>query len=394
MFSKRPLSYCTNVHPGQTVAEVLHGLTTCTIPMREHVQQPVAAGLWLPCAVIDELNKNTAALEQFANALTEHNLPCYTLNAFPYGNFHDHRVKEQVYVPDWSAPGRLQYTWDCAQVLARILPDESEGSISTVPLGFKGLVSATDFESQAVANLITLSERLSELFDKTGKFIRLAIEPEPLCLLETTQETLQFFDRLYLTAEALKQSATVRQHIGVCYDVCHQAVEFENIAASIAELTAAEIRINKLHITCALQLDNPAENMIARKALAEFAEPRYLHQTFAKSADGTVRHITDLSAEFALKPPEEFLQAEQWRIHFHVPVNAERVGPLQTTRPEMLQALQAVGRLDYAPHLEVETYTWNVLPGEPEVSLVEGLSREMSSTLEFLSHAQNGMITR
>ena len=382
--STLPLSYCTNVHPGMSVGEVVEGLTQYTAPVRQQFDAPLAAGLWLAQPVIEELKADSGKLGRLRETLGQHDLICYTLNAFPYGNFHSERVKEQVYIPDWTAPKRLQYTIDCAIVLTELMPEGVEGSISTVPLGFKQTPRDADFTERCIAQLQTLARCLDELHDDTGRFVRLAMEPEPLCLLETTDETLAFFDRLRNEADKQGLSDVVSRHIGVCYDVCHQSVEFENVKDSIQRLQAAEIRINKVHITCAIKLADPANNVEGRRALAEFVEPRYLHQMFSRGADGTVRATVDLAKPLCEQPPPEYLNADEWRVHFHVPVNAEKIGPLETTRDDLKRALKAVASLEYAPHLEVETYTWSVLPGDERPSLVDGLTAELTATRSLL----------
>lgn len=379
-----PLSYCTNVHPGLTVAEVESGLAEFTVPTRERFGD-LAAGLWLARPVVSELLESPAALDSFANHLSESGLACYTLNTFPYGNFHDTRVKENVYIPDWTTQDRYDYTLDCARVLARLMPEDTEGSLSTVPLGFKGFEHPDDFLEQCGRRLIDLAEALAKLRDETERTIRLAIEPEPLCVLETTDETLSFFERLRELAADRNSLEVANEFLGVCYDVCHQSVEFEDVVASIRSLADARVRINKVHITCAIRLEQPAQNEEARTALATFVEPRYLHQTIARLADGTIHRLTDLTENAALTPPSDFASADEWRVHFHVPVNAESLGPLQTTRPDLRRALAAVRDLDYAPHLEVETYTWQVLPGEKPPSLVDGLTAELEATRGLLA---------
>lgn len=387
--SSLPLSYCTNVHPGLTVAQVERGLTEFTVPAGQRFGSPLAAGLWLAQPVIRELLVQPDGAKRFAARVAELGLCTYTLNAFPFGDFHSERVKENVYLPDWTQSSRLEYSWDCARVLAELiqatLPAGAEGSLSTVPLGFKTLATATDFEANSLRNLIELARRLARLESETGQTIRLAIEPEPCCVLETTAETIAFFRRLRDRAMSDGVLDAVQRHLGVCYDVCHQSVEFEDVAESIASLAHEEIRINKVHITCALQVTNPAANAAAREALAHFVEPRYLHQTFARSSAGEVRRVLDLTADLARTPPNEFAEADCWRIHFHVPVDAERVGPLETTRADLKNALAAVTKLAYAPHLEVETYTWNVLPGGDKPDLITGLTRELSATRDLLA---------
>lgn len=388
-----PLSYCTNVHPGRTLAEVERGLDQYTVPVRANLTVPLAAGLWLAAPAIGELTQTPGAVSEFRDRLQFRGLTCHTLNAFPFGDFHSTRVKENVYLPDWSDRRRLSYTIDCAQVLATLLEDGTEGSISTVPLAFKQFAHTADHLPQCLSQLLEVAAALDRIHGETGRLIRLAIEPEPLCLLETTDEAIAFFRKLHERADEQRMSEVARRHLGLCYDVCHQAVEFEDVTASIRELTAAGVRINKVHITCALQLDQPSENASGREALARYVEERYLHQTIARSADGRLLRAVDLTRELALSPPPDFRNADRWRIHFHVPVDAEHLGPLGTTRTELKQALSAVAELDYAPHLEVETYTWEVLPenGLGKTNLVDGLTRELTATRDLLRSVDNSL---
>lgn len=383
--STLPLSYCTNVHPGMSMDEVVRGVTEYTAPTRRQLGAPLAAGLWLAQPVTAELKADPQKLTTLRQVLADNDLVCYTLNAFPYGNFHSERVKEEVYRPDWSEPARLDYTRDCAKVLAELMPEGVEGSISTVPLGFKQMPHDEDFLDRCIDNLLQLARGLDDLHDETGRVVRLAVEPEPLCVLETTDETLRFFERLRQRAADAAAGEIVDRHIGVCYDVCHQSVEFEDAKESIGRLHAAGVRINKVHITCAIRLVDPANNADGREALASYVEPRYLHQTFARGADGRVRATVDLARPLCEVPPPEYLNADEWRVHFHVPVNAERLGPLETTRDDLQRALKAVAALEYAPHLEVETYTWAVLPGQTPPSLVDGLTAELTATRDLLA---------
>lgn len=382
--SQLPLSYCTNVHAGRSVAEVQSGLDRYTLRVAEQFNAPLAAGLWLASPVVRELQASEGATARFADGLREQGLTCHTLNAFPFGDFHSTRVKEQVYLPDWTQNDRLEYTLSCAEILARLLPDDgTTGSISTVPLGFKGFEPPADFADRCAAQLIQLARGLDELHARTGKLVRLAIEPEPLCVLETTAETLEFFARLRERASDENAVEIVERHLGVCYDVCHQSVEFEDVAESIAALAGANVRINKVHITCAIELASPSKHPEGREALSRYVEPRYLHQTFARTRDGRILRLVDLSTKLARQPPSDYAEAECWRVHFHVPVDAEELGPLRTTRGDLRRALAEVAWLDYAPHLEVETYTWEVLPGR-EPDLVTGLTRELVATRQLL----------
>jgi sugar phosphate isomerase/epimerase len=393
--STLPLSYCTNVHPGRTLAEVLEGINLHSAAARQQVDFPVAAGLWLAASVIREIRDDRQNLEQLAQALWQNDLCCYTLNTFPFGDFHSDRVKEQVYLPDWLNPARVAYTEECAAVLSELLPEGGEGSLSTVPLG--GLMNphGPDFHAACNGQLIRVAKYLHQLFETTGRRIRLGLEPEPLCHLSTTRtRTLPAMQLLYEQAEALGCDAVVREYVGLCFDVCHQAVEFEDVRESIGLIVERGIRINKVHITNAAELEDPAHNVEGRKLLCQFAEPRYLHQTFAEFADGRIESRLDLlESDIRRSPPDEFLRANRWRIHFHVPVFAETLGPLKTTRPDLAAALWKINELDYAPHLEVETYTWPVMPGDGDVSslpLAERIAMELRSAGELLSDIADG----
>lgn len=389
--STLPLSYCTNVHPAQSVDEVLAGLKRYTAEVQVRCGRPIAAGLWLAQPVIQELvvARDGAEAEigpgvaRLKEALAASRLACYTLNAFPFGNFHSERVKDQVYIPDWSTAARRDYSVACARVLAELLPEGCDGSLSTLPLAFKGHTHTDDFEGQCIEQLLDFAVAMDVIHDETGRCIRLGIEPEPFCLLETTPETLAFFQSLWRRAEETGRGDVARRHLGVCYDVCHQAVEFESIPESIAALNKAGIRINKLHITCALHLETPADPE-QRQELARFVEPRYLHQTISRSRSGIALRRVDLDQELCTSPPASWKDASAWRIHFHAPVHRETMGLLKTTQAELQQALAAVKSLDYAPHLEVETYTWGVLPEGRQPDLTEGLAAEMTAVFGWL----------
>jgi hypothetical protein len=392
--SSLPLSYCTNVHPGRTVAEVVDGISNHSSAAQRQLNFPMAAGLWLSASVAQELTDDAAQLELLAQTLWQHDLCCYTLNTFPYGDFHSERVKEQVYLPDWTDLKRVTYTEQCATLLSQLLPEGGEGSLSTVPLGGRMNPHGPDFHAVSFSHLIRFAKFLKQLYETTGRRIRLGLEPEPLCELSGTEQwTLPAMQRLYQQAEALNCESLVREYIGLCFDVCHQSVEFEDVTKSLDRIVAAGIRINKIHITNAVELRDPAHNPDGRNALKQFVEPRYLHQTFAKFSDGTVESRLDLSlADLDCQPADRFLQADAWRVHFHVPIFAETFGPLFTTRPDLAAALKRIALLDYSPHLEVETYTWPVMPGsgteDSSAELSARIANELQSAAELLADSE------
>jgi hypothetical protein len=201
---------------------------------------------------------------------------------------------------------------------------------------------------------------------------------------------LAFFEQLRERAANQQALELVNEYLGVCYDVCHQSVEFEDVAESIHALRAHDIRINKVHITCAIRIEQPNTNLAAREVLAQYVEPRYLHQTMARNSTGEISRLIDLTTEMTSHPTDGFELADEWRVHYHVPVNADSLGPLGTTREDLKLALKTVAGLDYAPHLEVETYTWEVLPDGKQVSLVDGLTQELQATRDLLNPLRDG----
>ncbi len=358
--SVRELGYCSNVHAVRDVGGLKQALRQHAVPLAAEFGRPFPVGLWLPRSALAELD--AAGRQRFARWLAAEGLRTTTFNAFPFGDFHAAAVKKNVYLPDWTAPERLQYTLDAAELLAACLPERGAGSVSTLPLGYRTAFPKSAWPA-ALANLRRLADGLAALGERTGKTIRAAIEPEPGCALDRTEHVVQLFAELERPAD--------REHLGVCFDVCHAAVMGEAPGAAIAALHAAGIRIPKVQLSSALELADPRDP-VARRYLTQFAEPRYLHQVAA----GTL-FLDDLAPEFALAPPPEWLAAGPWRVHFHVPVNRATVGPLGTTAGDALvPALRALHALPYEMDVEVETYTWGVLPDE-DADLVSGLADEV-----------------
>lgn len=369
--------YCTNVHPGTTLVEVKQQLAQHAVGVRQRLADPapLPVGLWFAADAAEELSK-PGATDAFGAWLAEQGLQPYTLNGFPYANFHQPVVKHAVYEPDWTTPQRLAYTLRLAELLAALIGEGEEGSISTLPIGWpRG--DEEDRRCQAAgAQLRELADRLAQLEARTGRWIHVSLEPEPGCLLDTADDVVRFFEQ-HLLREATDE-AVIRRHLGVCHDVCHAAVMFEPQAEAIARYRAAGIRIGKVQISSAVSA--PFDRMppeTAREAMAQlrqFSEPRYLHQTALRQADGTARLFDDLGEALAAAGDGPLRQP--WRVHFHVPIHVERFGHLETTQPAIGECLAALG--EDTRHLEVETYAWSVLPPSLRTAeLAEGIAQEL-----------------
>lgn len=355
----RLITYCSNIHPGEGWRETFAALQRHIPAVKAAVSpdRPFPIGLRLSNRAAHELTEAENA--HFVHWLREHDCFVPTLNGFPYGAFHGERVKERVYLPDWRSPERAAYTMRLADLLAGWLPAGMTGSISTVPIGFKGTVGARDMGAVR-QQLVAVLTHLQALRRERGKTIVLALEPEPGCLLETTEEACRFFAELDLPPEQ-------RDLLGLCYDCCHQAVEFEDPAASLARLAEAGIRIAKVQVSSALALLAPQPEQLAR-----FNEPRYLHQVVVRDRNGGLSRYDDLPAALA-QPGER--AGEEWRCHFHVPIFVADADGYGTTRffLEQILPLLPEDRL-----LEVETYTWEVLPPElRRESVTDSIIREI-----------------
>ncbi len=387
------LTYCTNIHAGESWPDVLAGLETHLPAIKESVapDAPLGVGLRLSAAAAEALAA-PAAFEAFRAFLETGDYYVFTINGFPYGAFHGQPVKEGAYRPDWSDPARLAYTNRLADLLARLLPEGLTGSVSTVPGTFKPWAEAEGAVAAIVRNLVEHTGHLVALEARGGKRIVLALEPEPCCLLETIAETIEFFETRLFGAAAVRQlsalsgldgaaaETALRRHLGVCYDVCHAAVEFEDPRASIAALRAAGIEIAKVQLSSALRIRDL--DATAAQRLRPFDEPVYLHQVVARGGDGTLERFLDLPE--ALARIEEN-RGKEWRIHFHVPIFLERLEAFSTTQ-DFLREVLALHRAEpVTEHLEVETYTWDVLPAaQREVAVSAAIARELNWVRERL----------
>jgi sugar phosphate isomerase/epimerase len=371
------LAYCTNIHRGDDWPQTLASLEKYSLAVRDLVGagRPYAIGLRLSDLASRQLSE-PGTLAAFRDWLQEHGCYVFTINGFPYGQFHGTKVKEQVYRPDWTHPDRLAYTNRLFDLLAQLLPEGVEGSVSTLPGSFKEFIKSDDQRRLVRDNLWRCVEQIEHCSERHGRRLHLGVEPEPLGLFETSGETVRFFQEM---SADRPRDGRLRTYLGVNYDTCHLAVEYEEPGEVVAALRKEGIRISKIHLSSALQV---APDDSARAWLRRFADDTYLHQVVARGRDGAIRRHRDL--DVALDQPAG---DEEWRIHFHVPLHATALAHGQTTAPHLLGLLDL---LSHDPalcsHLEMETYTWEVLPGELRAgSVVEQLVREYEWTLRELA---------
>lgn len=362
------IAYCTNVLPGADLDSALRELTTRFARVRAALgsSEPLPLGLWLSARAAGEIADADAA-RRVRDRLAAAGLAVVGLNGFPFGDFHEARVKHAVYRPDWTRPERLAFTLHLARTLVELLPEGARSaSISTLPLGWRSAFTNEGCGSGiglAASLLERAADALADIEASRGVRITLDLEPEPGCALDRSGHLVELFERCL-------RGDRRRRHLGVCHDICHAAVMFEDQEAALAAYRRAGIRVGKVQISSALECDGTAE---AIAELARFDEPRYLHQTCVREVDGATRLFEDLPAAMP------HVAGRVSRTHFHVPIHLDRIGSLRTTRGEIGRCLAALST-DDPPALEIETYAWSVLPEALRpAELADGIAAEWRS---------------
>lgn len=381
------LTYCTNIHPGEGWDEVFAQIQKHVPPLKAQLapDSPFGIGLHVANAAAETLSE-PERLEAFRAWLDGHDCYVFTLNGFPYGDFHREVVKDDVYAPDWRQRKRVDYTRRLARLLAALLPEGMEGSISTSPLSYKPWLDEAGREETfrtGARHLAEIAVELARIEEETGKLIHLGLEPEPDCLIENTEETIRFFnEHLFPEGTSVANEATLRRHIGLCYDTCHFAVEYDDPKEALSRFEEEGIRISKVQLSAALQMDIAERSgKDVEASLRPFAESTYLHQVIERTSDGALHHYPDLPEALGSL---EAGAAEEWRVHYHVPLFVERYGALRSTQKELLEALETVRERHLSRHLEIETYTWEVLPEDLQRDLTTSIGREFEWVLSQL----------
>lgn len=394
------LSYCTNIHAGESWSEHFESLQKYIPAIKQKVSpyKPFGIGLRLSNVASIELYKKEN-LFAFQNWLSKNDCYVYTMNGFPYGSFHHTKVKEHVHTPDWTTKDRVDYTIRLAHILAALLPEGLEGGISTSPLSYKHWHKEADKLSSAfkdaTMHVLQVAEQLINIKKLSGKLIHIDIEPEPDGLLETGTEFLDWYREYLLPIghpfiqqkfNCTKEEAEglIKDHVQLCYDVCHFAVGYEDHAAVINELKHESIKTGKIQISAAIKAKLPVivqqRNPII-EAFNNYNESTYLHQVVALQNNGGLLRYTDLPE--ALKDANNTTVTE-WRAHFHVPIFADDFGALQSTQQDIKNVIAIHHKQPFTAHLEIETYTWEVLPEDLKLPIGESVIRELEWVIDLL----------
>ena len=399
------LTYCSNIHPGETWDEVKQNLETYLPGLKQNLSPTDAFGVGL------RLSEQAARelligerLDQLRAWFDQEDLYVFTINGFPYGGFHNQRVKDDVYAPDWSKQERYDYTLKLVKILSTLLPEGIDGGISTVPLSYKpwwidDKAAGDEVFATSTRYLARLTSELVALRQHQGQLIHIDLEPEPDGLIENAAEMVAYFEQWLLPvggqwlAKALAISQTeaeqhLKDHVQVCYDTCHFAVEYEQPQQVFEQFRKAGIKVGKGQLSAALRIEIPedaAKKVWLADQLEPFAESTYLHQVIERGADGGLRRYEDLQQVLA-----DFTktQAKEWRTHFHVPIFVDRYQAFQSTQTDITAFLQALPNIPECSHLEIETYTWDVLPPDMKLDIAMSIQREYEWVLSSLKECE------
>lgn len=381
------LTYSTLVHPADDWEQLWNSLVTYLPKVKARIAGNRSFGvcLRLSANAAHTLANNATERDKLKKFLGDNDMYVYTANAFPYGAFKGTVVKEQVYEPDWRSEERTRYTINVADVLADICSPDIAPSIQSAPLGFKPRVTGNDVVASYTDHVLRVVAHLVELAARTGRTVQLALEPEPFCFLETTDETVDYFTHHLYSGAAVEKLArlarvpvseaneALRAHLGIVYDICHQAVEYENISASLQKLVDAGIPVFKLQEAAALHI--PEVTQAAVDTLKRYAKTIYLTQTLEKK-NGKINRF--LNVDDAIAAFEKNPGPREWRTHIHVPVFLDDLGEFRTTRFAIEDALRFHKRTPLSRQLEIETYTWDMLPENLKTGdIVEYVCREI-----------------
>ncbi|MFI6272644.1 metabolite traffic protein EboE [Micromonospora zamorensis] len=364
------LGYCTNVHPAEDLAGILGQLDTYAVPVREALGSDLLGlGLWLAAPVAAELAADPTLRRRLRTELDARGLEVVTLNGFPYAAFQAPVVKQDVYHPDWTTEQRLTYTLNLARVLADLLPDDAaRGSISTLPLAWRQPWD-TDRADAARRRLDQLAAGLAAVQRDTGREVRVAFEPEPGCVVESTGQA------------AALLSGMDTERLGVCLDLAHLACAWEEPAEALERLRAAGLPVVKVQVSAAVEATDPEGGA---EVLRRWVEPRFLHQTRGAGCAGLADPADPAYAADDLDEALDRALPGPWRVHYHVPLHAPPEEPLGSTVPVLRAALRALfdGPAAGCDHLDVETYTWGVLPAArrpgTDAELAAGIAAELA----------------
>ena len=396
------LTYCSNIHPGEKWDDHFAALKENLPYIKQQLSPDQAFGLGLRVAndASIELIK-PEKLAEFKAWLKQENIYVFVINGFPYGGFHNTRVKDDVHTPDWTTDDRLNYTIRLFHILSQLLPEGMAGGVSTPPLSYRLWWKNQEEKQRATKNttnnVLILLDELLKIKKETGQSLHLDIEPEPDGILDSMDDFVQWYQNVLLPLgtihliekqgfSASDATESIFEHIQLCYDICHAAVGYEEPIEILESLNDIGIKVGRIQISSALKVDFSTNREVKRKAIETFDEPVYLHQVVTRNADRSKTHYPDLPEALADWNEDH----EEWRVHFHVPLFISSYGVLDSTQSDIVKTLALHKKNPVSTFLEVETYTWGVLPEDMQKPIGDSIVREMKWVQQVLEKPLEG----
>ena len=395
--------------PAGNVVDLLEGvqagLAKVSLPLRDALRDLApggeygdgfGVGLWLPAAAAFALEADPFAASELREFLVDEGLDAFTFNAFPFGGFHKAGLKRSVFEPDWTSPDRGFYTravaefglsiaetqkWRRAKVPRHLsISTHTGGHRDTIvgdATGDEAAARIAEFRTKCLGNLRATASGLHRMGSAARTPVKLGLEPEPRSLAGDTRELGEIWAEL-------GPSKGADEVLGVCLDTCHTAVEFEHPGEALEQALGrssshgVEVRpdqitgrpLAKVQFSSALSLKLPGENDDGVASLLGLDEAVYLHQTTGRAGSGELSFAGDLPELKALQMEDgeawrQWLACDEWRCHFHVPVDLDATAGLGTTRSiadDLLTRVTANPAAWGVPelHVEIETYTWSL----------------------------------
>nr|YP_010478809.1 hypothetical protein N4K71_pgp085 [Neustupella aerophytica]UVI61114.1 hypothetical protein [Neustupella aerophytica] len=394
------LTHCSNIYPGNSWEEIFNNLKV-NIPLikaKLSPTQPFGIGLRLSYKAAFELSipKN---INIFKNWLYQNNCYVTTINGFVYGEFSNTSIKETVYDPDWSTKERYDFNYILILISSMLCLPGKEIGFSTSPLGYKfGLNKPDTILKEGSEYLLSLLELLIEIYKTEGKLIHIDFEPEADCILESIDDIVKFFNQISLKIRCRqkmllsKAKKLLCRHVRICYDICHQAVQFEDHIKNFDVLNKTKIKIGKIQISSALDIKfcQFEPNFVVNE-LEKFNDNIYLHQAVERKPDGTLSRFRDLPE--VIHYIQNMSNSKQdwltWnlegfrnvRLHFHVPIYIQNIisqkyAIFSTTYKDIIAVIEYIKHFPITSCLEIETYTWEVLPKYLKLDLLSSIIKE------------------
>ena len=110
--------------------------------------------------------------------------------------------------------------------------------------------------------MVKIAEKLYNIHRESNQILHLDIEPEPDGLLENTKEVIDWYKewlipqgtsylRQQLNLSYKEAETCLKNHIRLCYDVCHFAIVYEKPEEVFYQLTTEGIKVGKIQISAA-----------------------------------------------------------------------------------------------------------------------------------------------